>query len=196
MLFKHSHQLHHTLLIFCLSLHGTGWEQVLGVLELQGQVLGAAAPSSVPLSALKCFWLQFGNKDLHEAKPTRCPLCGSRACFWVGLKREGKEEAQQFVGRRNAEKTLGITSVWGGSKARAAAGMVQGRRELGHLPAVQPRWDGLCPTRVGFMVGVWTAWMAGGARSGLAGPWCPARADVSVPNSNSCMAVGPAKDCW
>lgn len=77
-----------------LSLHSTGWEQVLGVQELQGQVLGAAAPSSVPLSALKCFWLQFGNEDLHEAKPTRCPLCGGRACLWVGLKREGKEEAQ------------------------------------------------------------------------------------------------------
>lgn len=47
-LLKCSHQLHHTLLNICLSLHGTGWEQVLGVQELQGQVLGAAAPSSAP----------------------------------------------------------------------------------------------------------------------------------------------------
>lgn len=58
--------------------------------------------------------LQFGNEDLQEAKPTHCPLCGSRACLWAGLKKEGKEEAQHFVGRRNAEKTPGIASVWEG----------------------------------------------------------------------------------
>lgn len=43
---------------------------------------------------------------------------------------------------------------------------------------------------------VGTVLMAGGARNGLAGPWCPDRADVSVSNTNSWVAVGPIKDCW
>lgn len=81
-----------------------------------GAGAGGCSSFLLPLFALKCFWLQFGNEDLHEAKPIRRPLCGSRACLWVGLKREGKEEAWQFAGRRKAEKTLGIASVWEGSE--------------------------------------------------------------------------------
>lgn len=33
--------------------------------------------------------LQFGNEDLHEAKPTRCPFCGSRACLCWPQKERG-----------------------------------------------------------------------------------------------------------
>lgn len=115
-LFERSHQLHHTLLIICFSLHGTGWEQVLGVQELQEPVLGAAAPSSIPLSAPRCFWhpgCSLGTRICTRQSPPAA-LSVVAELVSVGLKR--KEEAQQFVGRRNAEKTLGIVSVWEGSK--------------------------------------------------------------------------------
>lgn len=120
MLFKHSHQIQHALLIIGLSLHGTGctgWERVPGVKELQGRVLMAAAPffSSPPL----CFevflgpWMLFREEDLHKAKTICCPsFCDRRAGLWVGLKRKRKEEAQQVASRRNAEKTLGTSSFW------------------------------------------------------------------------------------
>lgn len=178
-----------------------GWEQVLGVQELQGQVLGAAAPSSVPLSALKRFWLQSGNEDLHKAKPARCPLCGSRACVWLGLKREGKEEARQFVGEETLRKhweslQFGRDQRGGTAKARAAAGMVQG----------SATWDNsrLCsPGGVGCVPPGWASvWESGQSRwlegtgMGWQDPGAPGRADVSVPNTSSWRAVGPTKDCW
>lgn len=103
--------------------------------------------------------------------------------LWVGETLRKHWELFQF----------GRDQSGGTAKASAAAGVVQGRRwDLVHLLAVQPRGGGLCPTRVG----VGTVLRAGGARNGLAGPWCPDRADVSVSNTNSWMAVGPIKDCW
>lgn len=53
---------------------------------------GAGGCSSFlcPTLCSEVFWLQFGNEDLHEAKPTRCPLCGSRACTGLASKGKGK----------------------------------------------------------------------------------------------------------
>ena len=75
-LFKRSRQAQHTPLAAGLSLHGTGWEWVLGVKELQGQVLMAAAPFSPP-SLLR-------------------GLCESRGVVWGGGFVPGEEHLLSF----------------------------------------------------------------------------------------------------